>query len=132
MIEATLFTLLTANAGVTALVGTRVYPVQLPQAPTTPAVSYQLISEHREGSFAGPSGLPGTLIQVDSWSDTYLGVKTLATAVRLALDGYQGTPAGGDRIQASILENQSDIFEPDVKLFRVLQEFRLWWDEPQA
>lgn len=128
MIESALLALLTANAGVAALAGTRIYAVQLPQQPTLPAVTYELVSDRRQGTFTGPAGLPGSLFRVHSWAAGYAAAKALANAVRAALDGYQGT-VGGETIQAAILEGQTDIYEPEVAIWRTVGDYRLWWNE---
>ena len=133
-ISTTLFTVLSSAAAVAALVGSRIYPVLLDQGAgvlpsSLPAITYQRISEIREGSFGGPNALPGTLIQVDSWASSFLGAEAVAEAVRKAIDGYQGTPAGGNQVQASILENQVDHYEAEVKIYRRQQDYRLWWVE---
>jgi len=39
---------LVGDAGVAAMIGTRVYPVSIPQVPTLPCVSYSLRSEPTE------------------------------------------------------------------------------------
>ena len=127
-LEAALFSRLTAVAGVTALVSQRVYPVQLPQNPTLPAVTYEVLSERRLNTFRGPLGLPGTLMRVCSWGLTYAAAKDLARQVRLALDGWQGT-SSGETVQASILERQQDLYEDEVQVHRVAAEYRFWWNE---
>ncbi len=140
MIETTLRTLLTSSANVLALVSAaRIYPVILDQGAavvpnTVPAITYYVASEQRESSFAGPNGLPGALICVELWADTYLGMLQLSEAVRLLLDGYAGTPAGGDRIKSCSLENKTDHFEGEVKsgLYHRLCDYRIFYDEVQA
>jgi len=81
---------LLADAGVSALVGTRVYRL-LPQNVTYPAIQYQRISAERFNTLDGPNDLTQIRMQVDSWSDSYEQVKALATAVRQALNGVRNT-----------------------------------------
>lgn len=138
MIEAAVRTRLLAVAGVSALVSTRAYPVILPQVRDTttelPAITIQRISEERSGVFAGPSGIPGTLVQIDAWAMTYLGVKELGKQIRFALDGYRGATGGteGETVSAAILEQERDEYEPDTKYHRCSQDYRVWWLEPAS
>ena len=128
MIEAAVFSVISGDAGVAALVGTRIEPIRLPQGATLPAVTYQRISEVRQGTFAPAQKMPGVLFQVDCWGATYSDSKGVAVAVRKALDEFKG-PSAGETITASLLENEIDQYEPDVKIYRTMLEFRVWWLE---
>lgn len=129
MIEASLRAKLTAAAGVIALApAARIYPNKLDQGTAFPAITIQMISDLRESTLRGPSGLPGTLIQVDSWAQTYTEAKDLARQVRLALDGKQWTLAG-ETVQSCKLVDRTEFHEPDTKLHRESQDYRLWWNE---
>lgn len=129
-LDEAVYTRLTTHAGVSALVATRVYPVVLPQAPTFPALTYQLISEIRPSHIGGPGHLPGALYQVTAWGTTLLSVRAVLDAVRGALDGYQGT-VGTVVIQASILEEQRDDpgYQPEVGIYGASADYRIWWNE---
>jgi len=113
---------------VTAL-GTRVYPLQLPQSPTLPAATYGRVSMGSpDQTFDGPSGMRGPRIRVDVWDDTYGGARTVATAIRTALDGYRG-PAGAEEIAGSFEVLEQSLYEDDTKLHRVMLEFQVWGEE---
>lgn len=128
-----LYTRLLGTPGVATLIGSaRVYPGKLPQNPTFPAVSYVHSSDLRQSTFTGPTALPGALYAVDCWGSTYTDARTLAKAVRLALDGVEGWTAGGTTVQVSIVESQQDIYEADVNVHRVSMDVRLFWNEPQS
>jgi hypothetical protein len=139
MIEAGLTALLLGNTAVAAIVGDRVYPLVLPGKPGTeevrkyvPSVTYQRVSSTRvAGTLQGPSELVGARIQVDAWADSYATVKHLADAIRSAVDGFKGT-AGGKDIQGAFLEIDFDQFEPDVRLWRVTQNYRVYHNEVAA
>lgn len=129
MIDAALFAWVTGNAGVSALIGARMYPTKLDQAATLPAISYQQVSEDRQGeTLAGPSTVPAVLFQFDCWANTNAGARALARAVRLTMDSKGGTFAG-ETIQVARLINQTAQYEPVVQVYRVLQEWRISWNE---
>lgn len=130
MSELAVYTILKDTAAVSALVAGRVYPVQAPQNPTYPLVTYQRISAVRVRSVDGPSGLAQPRIQVDAYATTYAGAKALAAAIRGALDGYRGT-AGGVRVGGVSLLSDIDFFEEDVdpKLYRVSMDYLVTHDE---
>ena len=85
---------------VSALVGTRVYPLRLPQtttAPVLPAIRYQRIdtvrSPYREMA-TGRSSHVRPRFQIDCFAATPAGAQAVADAVRSVLDGFRGTSAG--------------------------------------
>lgn len=128
MIEAALYSLLTTTAEISAIVGTRVYPVKLPQKPTAPAITYQRIYSARVRSTSGPSGLTRTRIQIDYWATTWEGAKALADTVREAIDGHRCTTAG-TRIGSIEVEADRDFYEPDALFYRVSQDLTIWHEE---
>ena len=64
-IEPALRAYVLADPAVSALIGTRWYPVVLPQSTAFPAVTYQRITTTRVGSHHGPSGLAAARFQID-------------------------------------------------------------------
>ena len=75
MIEEALRTILLADPTLYALVGTRIYPVQLPLDCTLPALSYFQVSE----PFNRITGTPR--FQIDIFSNDYSQVKQIKAAV---------------------------------------------------
>ena len=129
MIEQGLYTYLSADAGITALVGSRIYALMLPQGVTYPAITYQRVSGPREYAMGGPAGVANPRFQIDIYSDTgYLAAKQVAGAVRSALSGYSGA-MGGETAQTVILSDERDIFEDDTGLWRVSTDYTIWHDE---
>lgn len=105
--EEGLYSLLTGDAGVSALVSTRVYPLAVPQQVDLPAVAYQRISGPRLLAHDGPTGLAEARVQVTCHAATYIAAKGLADAVRAAVDGYAGT-TGGVEFERIGIESEVD------------------------
>ena len=108
--ELLIYGLLTANASVSAIVGTKVFPGLAPMGTALPIVIYQRTSTDRVHSITGPVGVPVVTIQVTSWGTSYENGKELSRAIRLALDGYSGT-SGGVTVQRVTLTSDSDVFQ---------------------
>lgn len=121
---------LLANATVSGLVSTRVYPNILPQKPTLPALVYSRISGPRIHTLTGTSGWSDARIQIDSWGATYIAAQDLAAAVRASLDGFIGSlddgnsPAATRRV-AVRLDNERDLFEEEPDFYRVTQDYAI-------
>ena len=110
-VEAALVTLLTTDATVAALIGTRIAPVGQPQGVARPNVIYQRIGTKRDYHNEGSTGLPSARIQVGCYADTYKTARQLAGAVRAVLDGYRGT-VGGQEIAGVWLDDERDAPQP--------------------
>ncbi len=119
---------LQAVSGVTNLVGARVYPVVLPQDPTYPAIRYQQIAGARAQAMGSNTGLVNTTVQIDSYSDSYEEARQVAEEVRAALQRFQGTVAGV-AIESVFVDGPLDVFEDQIKKFRVQQDFTVWHRE---
>ena len=125
MIEGELYTRLTTHAGTAALVGTRVWPLVMPQGGKLPAIVYQKVSDVRVYSHDGDSDLIRSRFQVGCYAKNYDDVKALEIQVVDALSGYADrtleTP-----VEASFMDMAFDDYEPDVKIYRVVIDFRIW------
>lgn len=126
MMLSDLVTFLENDAGISALIGTRIYPQILPQDPTFPAITYSQTSGVRDRVIReGPSGRARPRITINCWGERYSQARALADAVRIALDGYRGimgsTDVGGVR-----LDNEFDLFEEEAGIkgiHRTIQDF---------
>ena len=128
LIESALHSHLTSDAAVSTIVGTRVYPLLIPQDASLPAIAYQRISALRVTAQDGPSNLARSRLQVTCVAESYSGVKALATAVRQALHGYKGT-VDGVTVGASFLETDVDQYADESGLYSVQMDFRIWYGE---
>lgn len=127
-VEEAIKSILDGASGLTALVGTRIYPNRIPQETAMPAVDYQRISGPRLHAMGGGPGLTYPRFQVNSWSDDYLESKNVAEEVRLALQDYTGTIAS-TVIQWIIFEDDHDIPDPQGIKFHVASDFTIWAEE---
>lgn len=127
-LEAAIKSRLGAYGGLTALVASRVYPLQLPQRPTLPAVTYRRIDGPREHAMGADPGLAHPRIQVDSWGASYADTKAVATQVRGALQRWRGIAAGVE-VLAVYLQGDEDGYEPETKQWRVRQDWIVWHRE---
>lgn len=121
-IEVGLVAHLEADAAVAALVVARIYPVLLPQNVTYPAISYERVNTDRRYSFDGPSIHIWPFFRIHCWSQSYLQAKSLGEAVRKSLNGFTGT-MGTDSVINVEMQNENDLYEPDVDVHRVILDF---------
>ena len=117
-LEPKIYTLLAADNPVKGLVGTRIYPMILPQDPVLPAITYQRISGGQVNSMAGYGGLENPRVQIDVMASTYAGCKTLA--------GYVFTAMEGSTTFQAVMISDQDIHEPELECFRISMDFSTW------
>ena len=108
--EEALIAKLLADAGVSALVGTRVYPGVRPQATALPAIVFNMISANPSYSDDGEDGIAEARVQLDCWGATYTDAKKAARAVKAALSAFGGT-VNGVRFRYITLDLEHDIQE---------------------
>jgi len=119
------------DAGVTAIVGTRIYPEAIPQKDgTMPAIVYQRLISLRDRELAGTTDLINVRVRVDCWDTSYSGCKALADAVRLALNDER-VALGSFVVQDVFLDTEGDLseFDGDDSDYRVSQEYEISYVE---
>lgn len=80
-----LYARLTGDAGVSALAGTRVHWVRVPQTAALPYLRLQTVSDVRPQHLEGYDGARVTRVQCDCFATSYGGARALAEAVIAAL-----------------------------------------------
>ena len=110
--ETALITKLEAAAPVVALVGERIFPNRIPQGVGMPAIAYEQLSGPRDHVMDGNTGLVSTNYVLRCSCSIYAQAKAVSEAVRIELDGYQGT-VGGIAISCIMLIDEKD--DPEVK-----------------
>ena len=124
--------LLTADAGVTALVGTKVWGGIAAQDIATPFVVFRKVSASRDEGMdpAGGSGLVRAQIEVTCVAAEYEDLKALGEAVRVALAYERGTVAGHELLGIFIETEGADEYLPDRDEFFQAWVFRVEHTEP--
>ena len=105
--EAFLYQRLTSQTAVSLLIGQRVFPMIAPTGTPLPLLVYQRTGVDRPQSLAGNVGNPVVTLQLTTYGTSYTSVKSIARAVRLAVDGWTGTTAGVT-IQRTTLQTEAD------------------------
>ena len=105
-----IYTILTEDAGVSAVVGTRVYPQIAAQGAAFPFVVYVLQDNTPSDTKSGVSTLDEIRYDIVAAAETYTALSSLTERIRLALDRYSGTVSGivVDSIQFTELDVDND------------------------
>lgn len=122
--EIVLLRTLLDDAGLSALVGSKVFALVIPQGTKLPCITFQRIGGSPANTLSGASGLEEIDLQIDVWAKNYGEAKAIAKAVRAAM------PPGGDVFGAHLIEDQ-DLYEDGTNYFRVSMEYKVWFLETE-
>lgn len=116
--EETVYAVLTEDVSIAALVEQddgkfRIFPVELAQSISLPAIVYSRVSTVGYNSVAGDHGASRATIQVDSYASTYAQARALSALVRMALR------------RTGTFQRQNDLSEPERGVYRVSQDFNI-------
>ncbi len=120
ILESALYSALSGDAAIAAVVGSGIYPVIIPQDAAFPAITYTRISGGQQNDLTGYEGTENPRMQIDVWGKTYAAVKDLAAKVRAAMNAAITFSA----IQIS----DQDLYEDDMKIYRVSMDFSVWFN----
>ena len=113
-IESTLYAALSGDDGVAALVSTRIYPQIAPDSAAVPYITYQVVATTAHNILNGAPGTERKVIQVNCVSNTYTQAKSIAAAVKAAIEVNVGYLNGG-----------GDDYFPSTERHRVRLDFAL-------
>lgn len=124
--EKAVASLLNADAGVAALVGTKIYGGAAPDETAAPLLVYRKQSAERvEQADPAPLQIVEALIDVLCIASTYPQLKDVGEAVRLALIGQRGTVNGVDLLYISLDQEGGDDYEPTLREHAQVWTFRV-------
>lgn len=126
--EQALYSILSDDTAVKALVAARIYPSIIPPDAALPAIAYQRVSAMRVKSHGGPSSLARPRFQITCLARSYGSARAVADATRGALDGIKKT-VGNVWVQAAFVQNEFDTFTVEDDLYTVRQDFYVWHAE---
>ena len=128
MLEDGLTSLLRSNATLTALIGTNLFPVLLPESTQFPALTYQVVSSSDSYSLEA-AVVSEKRVQFDAWGNSYADCKNVLKALRATIDTFVGDLPDGTRVLNIERGVQIDFWEPDGRIYRCTAEYSLQFIE---
>lgn len=116
-LESKLVTTLTGAAAIAALVGTRVFPIFIPQDEDFPAITYERTSGEKEYTTEGYEGLERATITISAWAADYGTVKNLGQLIHAALLA--------DANFQTFMLNDQDGYNDESSVFRYTAVYRI-------
>ena len=109
-IEEALVKKLLDHAGLKALIGSKIYPEEIPQGVTLPAVFWIKVSDIKDHFLTGQSNLERPIYQFTAQANSKGAVKPIAEEIKKALCDYQGDLHGVE-VQKIELQNEFSSME---------------------
>ncbi|RLA58684.1 MAG: hypothetical protein DRQ89_15090 [Epsilonproteobacteria bacterium] len=117
MIEHFIFALLDADVPLTALIDSRIYPVQVPQNGTFPCAIYSVDEDEAEKSYDGQGTFQRVNFEIDAWADEHADAISTGAAVQTAMKNYRGTLAGV-QVDTIYIESVITVYEDAIEKYR--------------
>jgi len=135
-LDQAIYRVLATNAGVTAIVGTRITAGVLPQTTTYPAIAYRLAGEDSIVSLDASNGLRSSTVRVFCCTKANYGAAaSLAEAVRLAMADFKGSvsdgasPSSTVTIQGTFAAGLFEAYDDRTGTWQVIRDFDIWSHE---
>lgn len=122
-VESDLYARLTGFAGLSALIGARVYPGSLPQGTTLPAIAYRRVSTTKTPLMGADAINIRSRFQFDVWATEYRDLRPVAEALKAALTRYRG--ASSVTIEDCYLLGEVEFTEPETLLEHAAIDFEV-------
>lgn len=109
-LESSFYTLLSTNAALTAIVGTRIYPVVTPTGAVPPCLVWQRVGSEA-ADLGGRAVRELARVDIDCYAETFDGAAAIGEAVRACIEGSVGAVRGQ-------IDDISDAFEEGPRYYR--------------
>ena len=116
---------LQADTTLAALIGTRIYPITLPQEPTLPALTFRRVSSVRKVDHGGKVGYTLARYQFDCYGATYLQ----ASEVYRRLDGALLILSSVNPRYAAFPETAQDDHNPELDQWTIQADYMIECEE---
>lgn len=124
-IEEAIYSALAGNGILTALVLTRIYPLDVPQEAILPYVVFSKTGGIRHSAMGTDLSLMESRIEVEIWADSLKEARAVADAVRGVMQRWRGT-YGGVVVQDSLITAEYDEYSSDDDAYQSVIDFQIF------
>jgi len=108
-----------------------VFPQQLPEGSTMPALVYAIVGRQSVNSTEGTNRTAMKRVQIDCYGRSYGDAKQLQLPVRKELEPLKGyTLSEGTRVAGVFVNSELDAFEYGPFLYCAVLDFNIWIINP--
>ena len=125
MNEDSLFSRLSQDAALTAMVSSRVYPVMAPQGVPSPYVVFNKVVEMQTGTYCASDPMVRDLFDFNSYAKSFKQARAVAKALRDSLVDFRGA-MDGIHVAGIWLDTEMQSLDVEPGLFRVSTSLFIW------
>ena len=118
-LSANIYTTLTNDVGVSGFVGARVYPMDLPQNATLPAITYTEVSNVPLNNLSGENVTQNSRYQFDCFASTFDSAEALGVLLKTAMESAT--------LYTSIRLSRVPLYDDESEQYRLVQDFSVWY-----
>lgn len=115
-----------AASGITAIIGSRMYPIVLPQDGTLPAIVYRQTGGEVVQAMGGSPGLKRKMIQLLALSPDVSQMRQIVEEIRIAYDRYRGTIAGVSINDIFVSDVGAEGYDDTLQVFYGSVDLTIW------
>ena len=124
--EDDLFKQLSGYAGLTALVGSKIYPNHIPQTTIAPYLMYFEVYREKNYVFTGYNGTSVFSIQISAYAPTQNQVRLIADQISMAMAAW---PVKNNQVGFAIQDNEVSAWREDLKLYEIDMDFDIFYTD---
>lgn len=125
------------DSSIAAIIGTRIYPVILPQGVVDTSIVYSRISGLGDNTMRSATFLSRPRMQIDAWSARHDTAAELANLIKQRIDGFgpgdlpygSNSPRDFVFVQGIFYQSERDDFDNEMKMFSVSRDYFVWHEE---
>lgn len=124
-----LVNLMKNDAGLSAVISGRVYPLALPDNCVFPAITFSLVDSPKTRSHSSKVNLSRPRYQFDCWAKSYGEIEQMNLALNNLFEGFTGMVGQSHKSGGSFNVLEADAYEADTGLFHRIVDFQVWIKE---
>ena len=125
MLGEVIYSILSNDATLAAIVGAKIFPVQAPQRTAIPFITYRENNTIPTDQKDGAAPKDQIQLQVDSYATTYTQAHTISARIRTLLDAYTGTAQGVTIRQMWFSDQDDGDYIEDMGFYGVSQVYEV-------
>ena len=118
-----IYDILSNDAGVSALVSDRIYPMVAPQDAADPLIVWSVVSRIPSDTKGSYGDLDTLRIEFNSYAITYPIVESIDDAIRTALDRIAHGAYATVTLDGVSYENSMESFDEELRLFNITTDY---------
>jgi hypothetical protein len=120
---------LTADAGVSPIVGNNVFDITSLQDQAMPFIAFEEFDGERYSAMGADANICDARVRLHFWNKTVPERDTLITAVRKSLQRYNGTLANISVDDVFIVRGGPTLYDPQVRAWHAVRDYRIIYRE---